>query len=246
MDCTGINDEELKYLNVALTNEGNLGLLNHLQEEGVDLRKNPVEFSTYEIKTSGRVLSNERAETSVPGLYCAGDEVTVGISGAAVFGWIGGENAHNYAQSAPMQDEEKSEKLIESKIHFVESFTGRTQGPDWLEANIALNQTMADYAGQTRSGTMLEAGLRHLRRLKKKIHDTCLARDQWELTRCLEVVNLYDIGELVFVGALERKESRGLHQRVDYPYTDPLLNDKNLLVKMVDGQPATEWRDVPA
>ena len=61
------------------------------------------------------------------------------------------------------------------------------------EANIALNQTMADYAGLVRSETMLEAGLKHLRLLKRKLHETCLARDQWELTRCLEVVNLYDI-----------------------------------------------------
>jgi succinate dehydrogenase/fumarate reductase flavoprotein subunit len=66
------------------------------------------------------------------------------------------------------------------------------------------------------------------------------------LTRCLEVVNLYDIGELVFVGALERKESRGLHQRVDYAYTDPLLSNKTLVVKRVNGAPVTEWRDVPA
>ena len=245
MDCTGITDEDLGYLNRALTNEGNLGLLGHLQEEGVDLRKNPVEFSTYEIKTAGRIFSNERAETSIPGLYCAGDEVTVGISGAAIFGWIGGENAHNHAKKASLPDPEKNNDKIEEKVDLVEAFTKRTQGPDWMEANIALNQTMADYAGLVRSETMLEAGLRHLRLLRRKLHETCLARDRWELTRCLEVVNLYDIGELVFVGALERKETRGLHQRVDYPYADPLLSNRNLTIKKVDGRPVTEWRDVP-
>jgi succinate dehydrogenase/fumarate reductase flavoprotein subunit len=76
--------------------------------------------------------------------------------------------------------------------------------------------------------------------------DTASAKGRWELTRLLEVVNLYDLGELVFRGALERKESRGLHRRVDFPYTDPLLDGKMLAVKKEAGGPVLEWRDVPA
>jgi succinate dehydrogenase/fumarate reductase flavoprotein subunit len=245
MDCTGISDENLEYLIRGLENEGNLGLLEHLKEEGVDLRKNPVEFSTYELRPSGRILSNERAETSVRGLYSAGDEWTFGISGAAVFGWMGGENAATYVKEAPSVDTEMTQAQIEEKKSFVETLQNRKQGPDWKDANIALQHTMADYAGPVRSETMLIAGFNHLRRLKEKIHNTLRAKDRWELTRCLEVVNLYELGELVFIGALERKESRGLHHRVDYPYTDPLLNNKILIVKKVDGKPITEWREVP-
>jgi succinate dehydrogenase/fumarate reductase flavoprotein subunit len=245
MDCTGISDENLEYLIRGLENEGNLGLLQHLKEEGVDLRKNPVEFSTYELRPSGCIYSNERAETSVRGLYSAGDEWTFGISGAAVFGWIGGENAATRVKEAPSVNTEMIQAQIEEKKSFVEALQNRKQGPDWKDANIALQHTMADYAGLVRSETMLIAGLNHLRRLREKIRNTLRARDRWELTRCLEVVNLYELGELVFIGALERKESRGLHHRVDYPYTDPLLNNKVLIVKMVDGKPVTEWRDVP-
>jgi succinate dehydrogenase/fumarate reductase flavoprotein subunit len=54
---------------------------------------------------------------------------------------------------------------------------------------MALNHTMADYAGLIRSESMLEAGLRHLRRLKDKLHNTVMVKDLWGLTRCLEVVN---------------------------------------------------------
>lgn len=245
MDCTGISDEDLDYMMHGLENEGNLGLLEHLKEEGVDLRKNPVEFSTYELRCSGRIHSNERAETSVRGLYSAGDESTVSISGAAVFGWVGGENAAKYATEAPFPDIDKVKNQIEEKKHFVDALQSRNHGPDWRDANIALQHTMIDYAGTIRSEAMLKAGLRHLRRLKGKFHNTVRAKDRWELTRCLEVVNLYDLGELVFVGALERKESRALHHRVDYPYTDPLLNGKMLIVMKVDGKPVTEWKEMP-
>ena len=139
----------------------------------------------------------------------------------------------------------KNNDQVGEKVDFIEAFTKRSHGPDWMEANIALNRTVADYAGPVRSETMLEAGLKHVRRLKGKLHETCMARHEWELTRVLEDVNLYDIGELVFVGALEGKESRGLHQRMDYPYTDPLLSNKSLTLKKVDGRPVMEWRDVP-
>jgi len=247
MDCTGISDEDLDYLIYGLENEGNLALLEHLKEEGVDLRKNPVEFSTYEIRSSGWIYANERAETTIPGLYSAGDESTAGgISGAAVFGWIGGENAANYAKEVPSFDiDDKVKNQIEEKKHFVDTLQSRNHGPDWKDANIALQHTMADYAGTIRSEAMLEAGLSHLRRLRGKLHNTMMAKDRWELTRCLEVVNLYDLGELIFVGALERKESRALHHRADYPYTDPLLNGKMLFVMKVDGRPVTEWREEP-
>ena len=45
--------------------------------------------------------------------------------------------------------------------------------------------------------------------------------------RCLEVLDLIDIGEVVMVMSDNRKESRPpFHNRSDYIYTDPLLNGK--------------------
>ncbi|MFH1954938.1 MAG: FAD-binding protein [Pseudomonadota bacterium] len=243
MDCTGISDDEYEYVIRGLQNEGNIGLLEHLKEEGLDLRKNALEFATYEIRCGGRIQSNERAETYVPGLFAAGEETTYSISGAAVFGWIAGENAVRFAHGGPGLDEASLEAQIEEKEQFVRLFLENKRGTDWFDANTALNHTLADYAGPLRSAPMLEAGLKHLRRLKQKLFSMVTAKDPWELTRCLEVANLYDLAELVFVAALERKESRGLHQRVDFPYSDPLLNGKVLVIRKVEGKPATEWKE---
>jgi succinate dehydrogenase/fumarate reductase flavoprotein subunit len=246
MDCTGISDDDLEYLKKAMANEGNVGLMEHLKEENVDLKRNPVEFATYEIRSSGRIDANAKSETSVPGLYSIGDETTFSISGAAVFGWIGGENAASYSKGTPVKGWELLDDQIEEKREFVETLQKNDNGPDWYEANMALNHTLSDYAGPVRSKALLEAGHGHLKRLKEKLLQTATARDQWELTRLLEVVNLYDLGELVIFGGLKREESRGLHQRVDYPYTDPLLNGKMLVLRKESGGPVSEWRDVPA
>lgn len=245
MDCTNISDEDLDYLIHGLRNEGNLGLLQHLKEEGIDLRKSPVEFSTYELRCLGRLAMNERAETSVSRLYTAGDESTFGISGAAVFGWIGGAYAVKEAKGTAFSDIEQERSKIEDKKGFIDALENRRQGPDWRDANLALQHVMSDYAGLVRSEDMLEAGLAHLKRLKEKVLKTLRAKDRWELTRCLEVLNLYDLAELVFFSALERRESRGLHHRADYPYADPLLSDKVLMVRQVDGKPVTAWRTIP-
>ena len=82
-----------------------------------------------------------------------------------------------------------------------------------------------------RNEAVLSQGLSHLRRLKEKADTEMIARNQHELGRCLEVNNLFEVGELVFLGALDRKETRGLHNRPDYPFTNPLLNQAHVIRK---------------
>jgi succinate dehydrogenase/fumarate reductase flavoprotein subunit len=57
----------------------------------------------------------------------------------------------------------------------------------------------------------------------------------------MEVMNMIDLGELVFVLALDRKETRGLHRRPDYPFTNPTL-DQAHVVRSVAGTPWVGWR----
>jgi len=135
----------------------------------------------------------------------------------------------------------KDLRIIEEKKSFLDDIRNRDVGPDWKEVNIALQQIMNDYAGPIRSETLLEAGLKHLRRLKERTHATMIARNPHELSRAVEVLNLLDLGELIFIAARERKETRALHVRADYPFTNPLLN-RLLIVKKVDGKPVVEWR----
>jgi succinate dehydrogenase/fumarate reductase flavoprotein subunit len=55
-------------------------------------------------------------------------------------------------------------------------------------------------------------------------------------------LNLLDLGELVLLAANERRETRALHTRADYPLTDPVLDGKALYVRKVSGVPTFEWR----
>jgi succinate dehydrogenase/fumarate reductase flavoprotein subunit len=241
MDCRGISSADFDYMMHWLEQEGNGALMKHMAEEGIDPQRHPIEFGTYHIVSEGKISINEKGETSLKGLYAAGDEAMLSIGPASTYGWIAGENAAGYARRTDIPDIGRFQAEIDGKKAMLEQMESRKQGPDWREANIAVQQIMQDYAGVMRSETMLEAGHEYLKNLKLKIAASMVAKNRWELTRCLEVFNLLEIGELVFLAAKERKETRGLHKRYDYPLTDPMLNGRSLLLRLVDGQPVMEW-----
>ncbi|MBW2609467.1 MAG: FAD-binding protein [Deltaproteobacteria bacterium] len=245
MDCRGISDEDHEYMMYFFKNEGLSSLVHHLEDERIDLRKNPIEFATYEMMPKGGLYHNGKGETSIKGLFSVGDEAyaSMGISMASTYGWLTGEHAVRYAKDSESPDKDIAKEEVNAKKAMVEDIRMREAGPDWKEVNIALQQIMEDYAGSNRSETLLNAGYGHLQRLKDKTLSTVTAKNQHELLRCLEVLDLLDIGETVFVGAKERKETRGMHVRSDYPFTNPLL-EKFLLVKRVDNKPVIRWIDI--
>jgi succinate dehydrogenase/fumarate reductase flavoprotein subunit len=242
MDCRGISKEDYEYMMHFMWHEGNAPILDHMKEEGIDLRKHPVEFQTYHIISEGKIGIGEKGETSVPGLFSAGDESMGGISCAATYGWIAGEHAAAYAREVAFGGDEVGREEVEARKERLQRIQGRGEGPDWREANIALQQLMQDYAGVLRSETLLTAGLQYLRRIREKVDRSLTARNRWELTRCLETLNLLDLGELVLLGADARKETRGLHRRSDFPLTDPLMDGKEIVVQKKNGKPFVEAR----
>ncbi len=58
----------------------------------------------------------------------------------------------------------------------------------------------------------------------------------------MEVVDLMECGEMILITAQERKETRGLHIRSDFPFTNPLLAEKWITIKRDYGRPKVEWR----
>jgi len=66
-----------------------------------------------------------------------------------------------------------------------------------------------------------------------------------DLQQALELRNLLDVAETVAEASLQRRESRGAHQRLDYKERD----DENFLkhslaFRQADGRPRVEWSEV--
>ncbi len=242
MDCRGASKEDIEYMKHWLLNEGNKGILDHMAEEGIDPATHAIEFRSYEIGLNGGIWYNPNGETSIRGLFSAGQEFSGDMSFAVIFGWVAGENMARYIKGVDFIDNLRSaRRRTDERTQLLEAILSREEGATWKEANLALQQIMGDYAGSVRSETLLDQGLRNLRRLKEKAVATLQARNGHELGRCLEVLSLLDVGEAVMLCAHERKETRARHNRTDYPFTNPLLN-KSLFIRKEDGKPVFEWR----
>ncbi len=240
MDCRGASEEDIDYMKHWLRNEGNIGVLDSLKEDGIDLLKNAVEFYTYGVSLNGGVSFNTRGETSIPGLYSAGQEYSGDMAFATIVGSICGENAAKYSKQAEHAGIKMSNEIVKEKAALLETVKNRKTGATWQEANIALQQIMLDYAGLTRSETLLEQGLRNVQRLREKSMKSMSARNGHEVGRWLETINMMDVGEAAMLCAQERKETRAKHRRTDYPFTNPLLN-KTLVIRKKDNKPEFEW-----
>lgn len=248
MDCTETAPEDMDYMRWGFVCEGDTSLLDAMDRQGIDLGEDMVEFCKYKPNLQGKGLEVDlHAATCVPGLYCAGDEagnINGGIGGAAVTGRIAGENAAQYVKTVEHVTDITEHPVVKEAVQFYSELMERENGATWKELNIASQQLMDDYAGisYVRSESMMKAGLNYLQQLEDTAKRTVKCSNAHELMRALEAFDLVLMGKLVILSALERKESRGMHRRSDYTFTNPLLNEMFVTIQQVDGKPVTGWR----
>ena len=228
--------------------EGNTAMLDYMASEGINVRKHRVEFGQYEpFLIGGRGIEIDmNGETNIKGLYAAGDEVgnfRADMSGAATYGWVAGGSAAQRVGQASAGADIADHPVTLERASQLSGFMDRENGASWQEANLAVQQIMKDYAGvEVRSETLLSAGLKYLGDLKRNALETMSANNAHTLMRCLEVLDLVECGNIVMQAALARKETRERHIRSDFPFTNPLLQDKFLTIHQENGQIKTDWR----
>ena len=120
----------------------------------------------------------------------------------------------------------------------------RTDGSNWKELNVAVQQIIEDYAGlvNLRSEDTLTAGYKYLCDLQRRGEEEISCSNAHELMRTLEAFELLQVGKLICLCARERRETRGNHKRADYTFTNPLNDNMFVTIKQVDGEPKVGWR----
>jgi succinate dehydrogenase/fumarate reductase flavoprotein subunit len=165
------------------------------------------------------VWVNEKAETSVPGLYAAGDMASVPhnyMIGAFVFGMLAGTNAVEYVADLDHVNPD-SEFLEVEKARIYAPLT-RPNGVPHTQIEYKLRRLVNDYLQPPKVVNKMEIGLKNFVRYHETL-DLMGARDPHELMRCMEVHFIRDCAEMAARASLYRRESRwGLyHYCVDYP-----------------------------
>lgn len=175
---------------------------------GENYRTHGVEMNISEIglcsgHSASGVWVNEKAETTVPGLYAAGDMASVPhnyMIGAFVFGRLAGTNAVDYV--AELEHIEPDPEFLEVEKTRIYSPMTRPNGIPHTQVEYKLRRLVNDYLQPPKVDNKMEIGLRNFERYHETL-DLMGARD----------------AEMAARASLYRRESRwGLyHYRVEYP-----------------------------
>ncbi|MBV9949348.1 MAG: fumarate reductase/succinate dehydrogenase flavoprotein subunit [Myxococcales bacterium] len=165
------------------------------------------------------VWVNERGETTVPGLYAAGDMACVPhnyLLGALTYGWICAESALAYAAEAPPPEVDREQADAEHAR--IVAPLSRPRGIPHHQYEYKVRRLVNDYLQPPKSANRMTLGLDHFVRLQEEL-DEVGAAEPHEMMRVAECGFIRDCAEMAARASLFRTESRwGLyHHRLDYP-----------------------------
>ena len=217
-----------------------------MESQMLDISKSPMEVApTAHYTMGGVVVDSETHSTNVKGLYAAG-ECTSGVHGAnrlggnslaeiLVFGKIAGFEASKFSENLNFQRRNKD--IIKTANKELDNLTSNG---DELARPLqrAVRDIMWEYCGVIRSEEGLKRGLEELKKIKKASKDVDVrpsAEGFIDLALAIDLLGSIDSAVSTILCALERKESRGAHQRKDFKGLDK-KQAVNYIVEMINGE----------
>ncbi len=205
----------------------------------------------------GGVHTDIEGATSLAGLYAAGETACVSINGAnrlgsnslpecLVFGARAGRAAAEQAAGAGRPPASVAAQIDDEVRRLRGLLATMPRGDDGVAAiRDEMQETMEEAAGIYRNGPDLVAGLDRLRGLQERMGAVGIldssASFNTELVAALELANLLDIAETMLESGLRREESRGAHQRTDFPERDDeRFLTHQLVSRAPDGTPRVD------
>ena len=189
---------------------------------GIDITKDPIPVVPASHYTCGGIVTNEKGQTDIPGLYAIGETSFTGLHGANRLASNSLLECLVYAKAA--SDEVCSallEPLDESTI------------PSWDESQVTdsdedviishnwdeIRRFMWDYVGIVRTTKRLQRAKHRIDMLQQEISEYY---SNYKISNdLLELRNLAVVADLIIRSAMLRQESRGLHYTLDHPEEGP-------------------------
>ncbi len=202
--------------------EGYVSHCKRLRQAGLEPRETGPRVRPAAHSQMGGVFVDGHGRTDAPGLLACG-EAAGGVHGASrlagngggetfAMGWLVGRAAARVAEGGrpPVGSAGARKRALERFLG-----SGRTAAAPAAVANL-IRQAMSEHAGLYRTRSGLEAGLAAIAAAR----NACAARPVNALDDVLQARSLRNMAlaaELILEAALTREESRGAHQRRDFP-----------------------------
>ena len=253
---------DMRHLGEARINE-RLPLVRELASSyvGVDPVKEPVPVRPVVHYMMGGISCNIDGETSLAGLYAAGETACSSLNGAnrlgsnsltelLVFGKRAALRAAEYAAGVEgpgtLPDSARQAELAVAGIRRLLQQKG-TESLSGLRREMMT--ALESGAGIYRDEKGLESASQQLQELKGRyqaveVHDKSNVFNT-DLVQALELQNMLDVSETVTASALARKESRGAHQRLDFSQRDDQqFLCHSMATRRAGERPLVTWLDV--
>ncbi|MBI2955472.1 MAG: FAD-binding protein [Chloroflexi bacterium] len=218
------------------------------EEYGIDVHYDGMEVYPACHYTCGGLWIDEKCRTQLEGLYAVGESASGGKDGAdrmsghgliyaMTMGIVAGRDAAASVanEALPEVDPKQVKRLAEIASEPLVMNGGVK--PYEIKAEIRNILSTSAFYGRTEDG--LKAGLSRLDVVRKdalpEVYSSAKGRIlNGEWVGALEARNMADVARMVLESALLRRESRGLHERDDYPQTDPAWL-KHIIMSQTDG-----------
>lgn len=211
----------------------------------IDISKEPMEVApTAHYSMGGIHVNPDNHFTGIEGLYAAG-EVTGGLHGANRLGGnslaeilVFGKRAgyHAAQRSLNLEVQHRSKEVIAQANSKIDDFIKKgSEVARPLQRE--LRNIMWEHCGVVRDEGKLKEGLNKIAALKEKAKNLDVRPDSEgyeDLVLAFDLEGSIMSAEATILSAIERKESRGAHQRSDYSEMDKDLN-ANFKISLVDG-----------
>ncbi len=228
-------------------------VIDRLLVNGIDLTKSPVEVGPMAHYHMGGIRVNTDMESCIGGLYAAGEAVGGSnganrLSGNAITeAFVFGERAGSKAAAASKVIAlDWDAKLVEGVLEQVNALKSRESSKVLTAAGLqgALQRLMWQQAGPFRTREKLADALSRIQEMAQNDLPALSVGNErpynMDLHDWFELRAMLTTAEAVVRAALDRNESRGAHQREDFPMSDDTLL-KNQIVELENNELASRW-----
>ncbi len=232
-----------------------------LKYENIDPVKEMIPVRPVVHYMMGGIDTDIEGATSLPGLFAAGECACVSINGAnrlgsnsltelLVFGSRAGRSAATFSTRQDTFSTGIGSLFEKENSKFLSKYSADNNGSESIaEIRNEMHSTMEEGAGIYRTEASLKKSMDAVKSLKVRFENVKISDSSktfnTEVTSALELSCLLDVAETVIQSALHRAESRGSHQRTDFPER----NDKDFLshslaYKKEDNVPEIKYKPV--